>query len=33
MLSLLQFNLPVLGVAMLIGLVAGWWAFRRPKSK
>ena len=33
MLSLLQFNLPVLAVATLIGLVTGWWAFRRPKSK
>jgi hypothetical protein len=33
MLSLLQFNLPVLAVAMLIGVVTGWWVFRRPKAK
>ena len=33
MLSLLQFNLPVLAVALLIGILTGWWAFRRPKAK
>jgi len=33
MLSLIQFNLPVLAVAVLIGVATGWWAFRRPNSK
>ena len=33
MLTLLQFNLPVLAAALLIGVATGWWAFRRPKSK
>lgn len=33
MLSLLQFNLPVLAASMLIGVATGRWAFRRPKSK
>lgn len=30
MLSLIQFNLPLLGVALLIGLVTGRLLFRRP---
>ncbi len=30
MLSLIQFNLPVLGAALLIGLATGRWLFRRP---
>ena len=30
MLSLLQFDLPVLLAALLIGLATGRWMFRRP---
>ncbi len=30
MLALALFNLPILLVALLIGLATGWWAFRRP---
>lgn len=33
MLTLAQFNLPVLAVALVIGIATGWWLFRRPKSK
>ena len=29
MLSLIQFNLPLLGVALLIGVATGAWMFRR----
>jgi len=29
MLTLLQFNLPLLGVALLIGVATGAWMFRR----
>jgi len=29
MLTLLQFNLPVLAVALLIGVATGRWMFRR----
>ncbi len=32
MLALLQFNLPTLLTAMLIGLATGWWIIRRPGS-
>jgi hypothetical protein len=32
MLSLIQFNLPVLAVALLIGIVTGRWLFRRRPS-
>ena len=34
MLSLLSFNLPVLAVALAIGLITGRWVFhrRRPKN-
>jgi hypothetical protein len=32
MLSLAQFDLPVLAVALAIGLATGRWMFRRPKS-
>ena len=30
MMALLQFNLPILLVALLIGFATGWWIFRRP---
>ncbi len=30
MLSLIQFNLPVLAAALLVGVVTGRWLFRRP---
>ena len=30
MLSLIQFDLPVLAVALAIGLATGRWMFRRP---
>ena len=30
MLSLLQFNLPVLAAALLIGIATARWMFRRP---
>jgi hypothetical protein len=33
MLTLAQFNLPVLAAALAIGLVTGWWIVRRPKRK
>ena len=34
MLTLLQFNLPALAVALLIGVATGRWIFRgRPASK
>jgi hypothetical protein len=34
MLSLLQFNLPVLAVALLVGLATARWIFRgRPPAK
>ena len=33
MLSLLQFDLPVLAVALAIGLAIGRWMFRRPASR
>jgi hypothetical protein len=29
MLALALFNLPILLVALLIGLATGWWMFRR----
>ena len=32
MLTLLKFNLPILAVALVIGIVTGAWMFRRPKS-
>ena len=33
MLTLAQFNLPLLVVALLIGIATGWWLFRHPKRK
>lgn len=30
MLALALYNLPILLVALLIGLATGWWLFRRP---
>ena len=30
MLTLLQFNLIPLAAALAIGILTGWWAFRRP---
>jgi hypothetical protein len=30
MLALALHNLPILLVALLIGLATGWWMFRRP---
>jgi hypothetical protein len=33
MLTLAEFNLPLLATALGIGLVTGWWMFRRPKRK
>jgi hypothetical protein len=34
MLTLLEFNLPVLAAAMLIGIATGYWIFRgRPPAK
>ncbi len=32
MLTLLQFNLPILAVALLIGIATGRWIFRKPKK-
>ena len=29
MLTLIKFNLPLLAVALLIGIATGWWIFRR----
>ena len=29
MIALIQYNLPTLIVALLIGILTGWWAFRR----
>lgn len=31
--SLIQFNLPVLVAALLIGVVTGRWMFRRPAPR
>jgi uncharacterized protein YneF (UPF0154 family) len=31
MLTLLKFNLPILAVALVIGVITGAWIFRRPK--
>lgn len=33
MLTLAQFNLPILAAAFAIGLATGWWMFRRRKRK
>lgn len=33
MLTLAQFNLPVLVAALAVGLVTGWWMFRHPRRK
>jgi hypothetical protein len=30
--NLIQFHLVPLGVALLIGVAAGWWMFRRPPA-
>ena len=32
MLTLLKFNLPILAVALVIGIISGAWIFRRPRS-
>jgi len=32
MIALIQFNLVTLAAAMAIGLVTGWWIFRRPAA-
>jgi uncharacterized protein YneF (UPF0154 family) len=32
MLTLLKFNLPILAVALVIGVITGAWIFRRSKS-
>lgn len=32
MLTLLKFNLPILAVALVIGIATGAWMFRRPRS-
>lgn len=32
LIDLLQFNLVTLGVALLIGVAAGRWIFRRPPA-
>jgi len=32
MLNLAWSNLPMLGAALLIGVVTGFWAFRRPPA-
>lgn len=32
MMALLQFNLPILLVALLVGLATGWWILRGPGS-
>ena len=32
LLNLIQFNLVTLGVALLIGVAAGRWMFRRPPA-
>jgi hypothetical protein len=31
MLSLAQFDAPLLVAALLVGIVTGWWLFRRPQ--
>jgi hypothetical protein len=31
MLSLIQFNLPLLAAALLIGVATAYWMFRRPR--
>lgn len=33
MLALIQFNLPLLAVALLIGIATGRWMFHRPRPK
>lgn len=33
MMSLIQFNLPLLAVALAIGTATGAWMFRRPRPK
>lgn len=33
MLSLLQFNLPLMAIALAVGLFTGWWMFHRPRPK
>ncbi len=33
MLTLAQANLPLLAVAFVIGLITGWWMFRRRNRK
>jgi hypothetical protein len=33
MLSLLQFNLPLISVALAIGLFTGWSMFHRPRPR
>lgn len=33
MLTLAEYNLPLLGTALLIGFVTGWWMFRRRPRK
>jgi hypothetical protein len=33
MLTLAQFNLPILAVALVIGILTGWWLFRHPNRK
>ena len=32
MLTLAEFNLPLLAAALLIGIATGWWLFHRPKK-
>jgi len=32
MLTLLKFNLPILAVALVIGIISGAWIFRRRRS-
>jgi uncharacterized protein YneF (UPF0154 family) len=32
MLTLLKFNLPILAVALVIGIITGAWIFRRRRS-
>jgi hypothetical protein len=32
MLTLAQSNLPLLGVALAIGIATGWWMRRRPPA-
>ena len=31
MVELIRFNLPTLAVALLIGIVTGWWMFRHRR--